>query len=760
MTASHKALWESQSEKLACWKMTQTECSQPRCHAEEPPEETPHRSAPPRILSARDRTVHLNLLVELKHGARQVGVVVIPMPAPQKWKWNRQEMREVGSISNQEQAYEYVDTAYPFVAASHSSMNRMDRPSLPALPVVQGFTPINQSSPTLAAAVPANDGNSTGKKRPRKESKPKRATRPRQPKKPKQATAPDNQDISNAFTVRKPHTDNQRFHRETIASSSPGTARELNSQKLIPRTDSVSKTPHVEPSTGTVQESPITNGLGSIYQAAFPQQEQQDAVDRFVPQVLSRDHNDDSRSTIDPATLEVSSLSPTIGAFEHNSETESRPGQAPVALACDNSCSPGILTGVKHVKVDSVESPAMTASFQCWEQAIVEPDDCQDVVDQNDGTASNVPEPAGFHHANSHNDCPGMEIDHMDIDDTDLSFLLSQFFDGPDEASEHSPERFVDPVHISLSSDVNAVPSFGGDDVKLSSDTTFLEPSSPYLLSCLDQLPSAEKAEVSEISFPSLKQPAIDEDTYNDEDLEAGLLCLENLQSAQVPPSSPLPLPKQKGTTELRWVLSNSISPAVSPVNPIPLSKSPSGSPPARSPALASSKPKDVPWKVSFDEAGNPIPFVRCPYPALVRDRSPVVGLSSSTFLRTCFRVGEALNAGGTALRTKTDAVIELYARVAHSERSPGSLKQHFRFADMFCPDKPPFLKGTYGLWKGVELWDLDSKVFLGEKGKGKMARVVGRMVRDEKTKGLELSMLSVWEADWEDITKAAERSE
>ncbi|KAL8956853.1 MAG: hypothetical protein Q9193_005730, partial [Seirophora villosa] len=566
------------------------------------------------------------------------------------------------------------------------------------------------------------------------------------PKKPKQATAPDNQDISNAFTVKKPHTDNQRFHRETIASSTPGTARELNSEKLISHTDSLSKALHVEPSTGTVQESPITNGLGSIYQAAFPQREQQD-VDRFVPEVLSRDHNDDSRRTIDPATLEVSSLSPTIGALEPNSEAESRPGQAPVELACDKSCFPSILTGVKHVKLDSVESPAMTASVPCREQGIVEPDDCQDVVDQTDGTASNVPERAGFHQDNSHNDCPGMEIDHMDIDDTDLSFLLSQFFERQDEVSEHSPEhspeRFVNPVHISLSSDVGAVPSSSGDDVKLSSDTTFLEPSSLYLSSCSDQLPSAEKAEVSEISFLSLKQPAIDEDTYNDEDLEAGLLCLENLQSAQVPPSSPLPLPKQEGTTELRWVLSHSVSPAVSPVNPTPLSKSPSGSPPARSPALAltthPSKPKDVPWKVSFDEAGNPVPFVRCPYPALVRDRSPVVGLSSSTFLRTCFRVGEALNAGGTALRTKTDAVIELYARVAHSERPPGSLKQQFRFADMFCPDKPPFLKGTYGLWKGVELWDLDSKVFLGEKGKGKMARVVGRMVRDEKTRGLEL---------------------
>ncbi|KAL9009071.1 MAG: hypothetical protein Q9173_005869 [Seirophora scorigena] len=673
------------------------------------------------------------------------------MPAPQNWKWDRQEMREVRSIVNQEQGYEYVNPTYPFVTASHSSMNRMH--TLPALPVVQGFTPINLSSPS---AVPANDGSSTGKKRPRKESKPKRATRPGQPKKPKQATAPNNQDISNAFTVRKPHTDQQRFHRETIASSSPGTARELSSEKLIPHTDSLSKTPHDELSTGTVQESPITNGLGSTYQAAFPQKKQQDVVDRFVLPVLSGDHTNDSRSTIGPATLEVSLPFPLVGALKHKSETESRPGQAPVDLACDKPCFPGILTGVKHVKVDPVESPVMTASFPCREQGIVKPDDCQDLVDKTDGTASNVPEPAGFHHDNSHNDCPGMEIGYMDIDDIDLSFSTSQFSEGQDEASEHSPEHFVDPVRISLSSDVDAVPSSSGDDVKLSSDTTFLKPSSPYLPSCSDQLPSAEKPEISETSFPSFKQPAIDEDTYNDEDLEAGLLCLENLQSAQVPPSSPLLLPKQEGTTELRWVLSNSVSPAVSPVNPTPLSKSPSGSPPARSPALAftthPSKPKDVPWKVSFDEAGHPVPFVRCPYPALVRDRSPVIGLSSSTFLRTCFRVGEALNAGGTAIRTKTDAVIELYARVAHSERPPGSLKQQFQFADIFCPDKPPFLKGTYGLWKGVELWDLDSKVFLGEKGKGKMARVVGRMVRDEKTRGLELSMLSVWEADWEDV--------
>ncbi|KAL8651705.1 MAG: hypothetical protein Q9210_003098 [Variospora velana] len=635
----------------------------------------------------------------------------------------------------------------------------MNRPSSPALPVVQGFTPINQSSPsatlteTAAAAIPTNEGNDTGKKRPRKESKSKRTTRPRQPKKAKQAATLDNQDISTTFTVGKPHAENPHFHQETTASLSSGTVKELSGQKSIPYTNSLPETPQTDPSPGTVPESPLTNGLGSVYQAAFQQKEPQDSADRTALSISSRGHSNDPRSAIRPAAFEAFLLSPIFHTLEHASDTGSRPDEAPLDPVCEEPRFSGIWTDLEDVKADRVDSPAMTAAFPSMDQRRVEPHDWPDLVHKIDMTASNAPEAAGFR---GRNDCPGMETYRMDIDDTELSFSISQFINDQDEASEHSPEHLIDPVNIPLSSDNDTMASSSGDDVKLSSDTTFLKPSSPYLPSCLDQLPSTEKAEVSDKCFSTLDQPAVDEDIYNDEDLEEGLLCLQNLQSAQMPPSSPLPPPKQEATTELRWVFSDSASPVMSTVNETPPSKSPSGSTSLSSPAPAlmthASKPKDVSWKVSFDEAGNPVPFVRCPYPALVRDRSPILGLSSNTFLRTCFRIGEALNAGSTALRARTDAVIELYARVLFSERPSGSLKQHFQFADIFCPDKPPFLKGTYGLWKGVELWDLDSKVFLGQKGKGKMVRVVGRMVRDEKTRGLELSMLSVWEADWEDV--------
>ena len=38
------------------------------------------------------------------------------------------------------------------------------------------------------------------------------------------------------------------------------------------------------------------------------------------------------------------------------------------------------------------------------------------------------------------------------------------------------------------------------------------------------------------------------------------------------------------------------------------------------------------------------------------------------------------------------------------------------------------YLCGTYTLWKGVELWDVDSKGLVGKLGRGKMVRVMGRI--------------------------------
>lgn len=158
------------------------------------------------------------------------------------------------------------------------------------------------------------------------------------------------------------------------------------------------------------------------------------------------------------------------------------------------------------------------------------------------------------------------------------------------------------------------------------------------------------------------------------------------------------------------------------------------------------------PYLIEYTADGSPKPFVRPEFPTSIRDRSPILGLSPRNPHRTCFRIGEALNAASAASRTNIDALIELYARVTSSTREEGRWKQHFEFADLFSSEKPPFLSGTYDLWRGVPLWESDSRAFLGEDGKGRLARVVGRITRDEESRAWRMRILNVWAAGLEDV--------
>ena len=151
--------------------------------------------------------------------------------------------------------------------------------------------------------------------------------------------------------------------------------------------------------------------------------------------------------------------------------------------------------------------------------------------------------------------------------------------------------------------------------------------------------------------------------------------------------------------------------------------------------------------EIRFNSDGVPLPFVRRPFPkeALLED-SPIQGLQNRTVLRTVFRVGEAINAASS--KKSHGVIVELYARVIRSSRA--DFRQHFLFADLFT-DKPPYLEGTYGIWKGVRLWEEDAGVFLGNGNEGKLCRVVGTI----KTKGLDsprLNVLSIWECTYEDV--------
>lgn len=149
------------------------------------------------------------------------------------------------------------------------------------------------------------------------------------------------------------------------------------------------------------------------------------------------------------------------------------------------------------------------------------------------------------------------------------------------------------------------------------------------------------------------------------------------------------------------------------------------------------------------DDSGQPKPFARPPFPAPVQDRPLIPGLSSSTRLRTCFRIGEALREGSMAARNRRNVVIELYARVLYSSREEECFKQNFQFGDLFH-DRGPFLNGVCKSWRHSRVWDADTNVFLGRQATDKMARVIGKIERNGAS--WLMDVMSIWEASWDDV--------
>lgn len=226
------------------------------------------------------------------------------------------------------------------------------------------------------------------------------------------------------------------------------------------------------------------------------------------------------------------------------------------------------------------------------------------------------------------------------------------------------------------------------------------------------------------------------ENCFDDNDLDDGLIDLTAEESKGLQITSAVTPAKPPLSPKLRWLSPKTYTPVKS--SRIPVSST------------------DDPHLVPVNSDGDALPFMRPPFPKAVRDRSPILGFTNRTVLRVCFRIGEALNAAAVASRTNIDAIIELYARVVSSSReASGGYKQSFLFGDIFT-DKPPYLSGTYTFWKGVVVWDNDSKELVGEQGRGKMVRVLGRMKKKEPGQetgpGVEMVVLSIWEVDWEDV--------
>lgn len=143
-------------------------------------------------------------------------------------------------------------------------------------------------------------------------------------------------------------------------------------------------------------------------------------------------------------------------------------------------------------------------------------------------------------------------------------------------------------------------------------------------------------------------------------------------------------------------------------------------------------------------------PFARPRFPPPLRDRSTVTGLSSSSTLRTCFRIGEMLKEGARCAREGQDAVIELFARVTHSSREPNTTRQYFHFADAFH-DRPPFANGLLQDFRVSRLVERESHVFLGPE-KDCLARCLGRLHKDSQCGRWTLHILRISKSHWEEV--------
>ncbi|KAL8690705.1 MAG: hypothetical protein Q9224_004344 [Gallowayella concinna] len=674
----------------------------------------------------------------------------------------------------------------------HHASTLHDQPLLPA------WTPINrgQASPALTDTVSVSitpPAVNKGKKRQRDLSAPAPATpkptkpaHPRPPRKAKKGVVPKRQDTSHPFNITKPQNQPLAVQQGNDDASSTGDVHEASHQASKSTATLLSHETERGSLLQTCQRRPFTGGLESIYQAAFeqPQQQQQPAIDGHLGHLQPSHVDDDKKSSGSSCSLSFQPSSPSrippsiqpepieetsSGFFEVQAITDS----TVVGSTCQVPYSSGVMFPV------SCHESTVSRTLPHGEKYLPEPalDDWDMMIPQASPLPPVVP-------AEAHSIDKVDEIDHdetsllpnhtdavdfpnfddffgtsvedsclsMDISSEIRQTLMSESNNEQELVPTTALGSIVDSDTLSYSSNTDILLSRYDDKlVNLSSSQPLLESSSLCRQSHTDQQPFSNDGSLL-TGFTPDKHTA-DDDLYDDEEVEIGLFDFQSPTSAQVPPPSPPESPDQERVSKLEWMTPHPITPDASPsrtVAPWTL-KDPSLS---STSVLAKKIPRngDIPHLVSFDQKGAAIPFIRPPFPNAIRERSPVLGLNSDTLLRTCFRIGEALNAGSSALRTRTDAVIELYAHVTYSERPAGSVKQHFHFADIFSPDRPPFLKGTFGLWKGCDLWDRDSRVFLGEKGKGKMARVIGRIGREEKARGLEMTVLSVWEADWEDV--------
>jgi hypothetical protein len=161
----------------------------------------------------------------------------------------------------------------------------------------------------------------------------------------------------------------------------------------------------------------------------------------------------------------------------------------------------------------------------------------------------------------------------------------------------------------------------------------------------------------------------------------------------------------------------------------------------------------NVPSVIKPEMVLSHVVIKRPPFPNTVRNLSAVIGVSSATIIRTCFRIGELLNSNTRCLQDNQDAVYELFAKVSLSTRDDATRTQHFHFKDLF-EDQLPVLTGILRGWRIGSLVDRQSRELLNRgKNTTLICRCICKIHRNNDTVlKWSLEILRIRQTDWDEI--------
>jgi hypothetical protein len=278
----------------------------------------------------------------------------------------------------------------------------------------------------------------------------------------------------------------------------------------------------------------------------------------------------------------------------------------------------------------------------------------------------------------------------------------------------------------------------------------------------LDCRPDHNAVASEVLTEPQPDIPTADgEESYNEFDLDENIFDIYDIDDAEYrTPESSMPA-----------INGSSIDPRPGNRNPPQATLPKVSACPHPSPQHFKTPPKPIQAPLA-----SMSPFLRSSLPQLASSQSVLPSLIPHRRIPTLFRIAEVYRLLASIPPRAPPQRIELYASVISSRRDFHKKTQEFTFADLFFPQRPPYLSGSSIAWVLCELFDEDSEPFMNTASGGRLCRAIVQVSKNswktnarqvgsssvtmqggsqgsgKEADALDVEVLNIWEATWDDV--------